>query len=163
MAKKHKDSDVESRLTSARRNVEILKVQLDEDIDVVNEMSYTDAELDKLLRKLPVVMFHQSQKVVLAFIDWKDAKRKVKKEFALSMMEANTKKDKLGLTSEADRRAWAQYRKNVELAEVEEIQAEAQYRMAEFHFQAYDNLYMAVKKMTDKRMAENAAQARATR
>jgi hypothetical protein len=108
-------------------------------------------------------MFHQSQKVVLAFIDWKDAKRKVKKEFALSMMEANTKKDKLGLTSEADRRAWAQYRKNVELAEVEEIQAEAQYRMAEFHFQAYDNLYMAVKKMTDKRMAENAAQARATR
>lgn len=162
MAKK-KDPEIEQRLISARKNVELLKVQMDEDIDVVNEMSYTDAELDRLLKRLPVVMFQQSQKIVLAFIDWKDAKRKVKKEFAMAMMEANTKKDKLGLTSEADRRAWAQYTRAVELAEVDEIQAEAAYRMADFHFQAYDNLYMAVKKMVDKRMAENAAQERANR
>lgn len=152
-----------NQLDAARRNVEILKVQLEEDIDVVNEMSYTDAELDKLLRRLPVIMFKQSQVVVLRFIDWKDAKRMVKKEFTLAMMEANTKKDKLGLTSEKDRTAWAQCRPNVEKAEINEIEAEAGYRMAEFHFQAYDNLYMAVKKMTDKRMAENAAQHRATR
>lgn len=159
MAKKK----VEDQLVQARKNVEILKVQMDEDIDVKNEMAYSDAELQRLLKRLPVVMFQASQRVVLKFIDFKDAKRRTKKEFALAMMQANTMKDKHGLTSEADRKAWAQNSKNVEAAEIAEIQAEAEYRMAEFHFNAYDNLYMAVKKMSDMRMAENAAQERANR
>jgi hypothetical protein len=51
MAKKHKDSEVESQTDQRTAQRRILKVQLDEDIDVVNEMSYTDAELDKLLRR----------------------------------------------------------------------------------------------------------------
>lgn len=154
---------VQDQLAQARQNVEVLKVQMDEDIDVKNEMAYSDEELQRLLRRLPVVMFQASQKVVLRFIDFKDAKRKVKKEFALAMMQANAMKEKEGLTAEADRRSWAQHQPNVEQAEIAEIQAEAEYRMAEFHFNAYDNLYMAVKKMADMRMAENAAQARANR
>lgn len=154
---------VEDQLTQARKNVEILKVQMEDDIDVKNEMSYTDEELQRLLRRLPVVMFQASQKVVLKFIDFKDAKRRTKKEFALAMMQANAVKDQEGLTAEADRRSWAQHQPNVEEAEVAEIQAEAEYRMAEFHFNAYDNLYMAVKKMADMRMAENKAQERANR
>lgn len=156
-------SDISDQLTEARKNVELLKVQLDEDIDVTNEMSYSDEELQRLLRRLPVVMFQASQKVVMKFIDFKDAKRRTKKEMAIAMMQANAQKDTEGLTAEADRRAWAQRQANVEEAEIDEIQAEAEYRMAEFHFNAYDNLYMAVKKMTDMRMAENAAQARANR
>lgn len=160
MAKK---PDVTDQLTKARENVELLKVQLDEDIDVTNEMAYSDEELQRLLRRLPVVMFQASQKVVMKFIDFKDAKRRTKKEMAIAMMQANAQKDTEGLTAEADRRAWAQRQPNVEEAEIDEIQAEAEYRMAEFHFNAYDNLYMAVKKMTDMRMAENAAQARANR
>lgn len=160
MAKKPK---IDDQLAEARKNVEILKVQMEDDIDVKNEMSYSDEELQRLLRRLPVVMFQASQKVVLRFIDFKDAKRRVKKEMALAMMQANAVKETEGLTAENDRRSWAQRQKNVEEAEIAEIQAEAEYRMAEFHFNAYDNLYMAVKKMADMRMAENAAQARANR
>ena len=160
MAKK---PDVTEQLAEARKNVELLKVQMDDDIDVTNEMAYTDEELQRLLRRLPVVMFQASQKVVLKFIDFKDAKRRTKKELAIAMMQANAMKDQEGLTAEADRKAWAQNQPNVEAADIAEIQAEAEYRMAEFHFNAYDNLYMAVKKMTDMRMAENAAQARANR
>jgi hypothetical protein len=159
MAKKK----IDDQLAIARKNVEVLKVQLEEDIDITNEMSYTDQELQRLLKRLPVVMFQASQRVVLKFIDFKDAKRTVKKEFAVAMMQANALKDTNGLTSEKDRSAWAQNQPNVDKAEVAVIQAEAEYRMAEFHFNAYDNLYMAVKKMTDMRMAENAAQERANR
>jgi len=158
-----KKNQIEDGLAIARKNVEMLKVQMNDDIDVANEMAYSDAELQRLLKRLPVVMFQASQKVVLKFIDFKDAKRLVKKEMAIAMMNANARKDKDGLTAESDRKAWAQRQANVEKAEVAEIQAEAEYRMAEFHFQAYDNLYMAVKKMADMRMAENAAQERANR
>lgn len=158
MAKK-----IDDQLEIARKNVEVLKVQLEEDIDVANEMAYSDQELQRLLRRLPVVMFQASQRVVLKFIDFKDAKRNVKKELAIAMMKANALRDKEGLTSEKDRSAWAQNQPNVDAAEIAVIQAEAEYRMAEFHFNAYDNLYMAVKKMTDMRMAENAAQERANR
>lgn len=160
MAKKPK---IDDQLAEARRNVEILKVQMEDDIDVKNEMSYSDEELQRLLRRLPVVMFQASQKVVLRFIDFKDAKRNVKKEMALAMMQANAMKDSENLSAEADRKAYAQNSAVVEKAEIAEIQAEAEYRMAEFHFQAYDNLYMAVKKMADMRMAENKAQERANR
>lgn len=160
--KKNKDA-IEVQLDDARRNIEVLKVQMNDDIDVQNEMSYTDDEIKKLLRRLPVVMFQASQKVVLKFIDFKDAQRRVKKELAISMMQANTMKDAEGLTSAEDRKAWAQNSRNVEQAEIALINTEAEYRMADFHFKAYDNLYMAVKKIADMRMAENAAQDRANR
>lgn len=154
-------NEVDKQLQVARQNVEVLKIQLEQDIDVGNEMAYSDEELKRLLKRLPVVMFQASQKVVLKFIDFKEAKRRVKKELAIAMMKANAQKETL--SSADDRKAWAQDQKNVEKAEVELIQAEAEYRMAEFHFNAYDNLYMAVKKMVEMRMAENAAQERANR
>lgn len=156
-------ADIQAQLKQARANVELLKVQMDDDIDVQNEMAYSDQELQRLLTKLPKIQFQAAQRQILKFIDWKDAKRTVKKEMAIQMMKANTMKDKHGLTAEADRRAWAQNTSAVEKAEINEIQTEAEYRMAEFHFQAYDNLYMAVKKMADMRMAENKAQERANR
>jgi hypothetical protein len=156
-----KKPDVTDQLVEARKNIEVLKVQMDDDIDVTNELAYSDEQLKRLATKLPRIMFQASQSTVLKFIDFKDAKRKVKKELALAMMQANQMKDEL--SSAEDRKAWAQNADNVEKAEIDLIQAEAEFRMAEFHFQAYDNLYMAVKKMIDMRMAENAAQERANR
>jgi len=43
------------------------------------------------------------------------------------------------------------------------INAEAEYKMAEFHLAAYDNLYMAVKKLVEMRIEQNRAQANADR
>jgi hypothetical protein len=93
-------------------------------------------------------------------IDFKDAKRKLKKEQAIAMMQAQAKPE---LTAADDRKAWAYDRKNVEDAEIDLINAEAAYKMAEFHLAAYDNLYMAIKKLVEMRIEQNRAQANAER
>lgn len=155
-----KRSDAEQRLAKSRQEVNDLKIALESDISTADALPYTDQEIQILLKKLPVVMFRASQTEVLKMIDLKDAKRKLKKEQAIAMMQANTKKD---LTAADDRKAWAYTQKNVEEAEIALIEAEAASKMAELHFAAYDNLYMAVKKLVEFRIAQNAAQANADR
>lgn len=155
-----KTSDAEKKLDAARQHIQALKVTLEHDTDVANELAYSDEEIQKLLRKLPVVMFHAAQAVVLKLIDYKEAKRKLSKEKAIAMMKANAKKE---LTASKDREAWAYDQSNVEDAEIDLINAEAEYKMAEFHMAAYDNLYMAIKKLVEMRIAQNAAQNNADR
>jgi len=155
-----KRSDAESRLEASRKQVRDLKITLEHDTNPADVLPYSDDEIQRLLRKLPVVMFHASQSVVLKLIDFKEAKRKLKKEQAIAMMQANHRAD---LTAADDRKAWAYSQKNVENAEIELINAEAEAKMAEFHFAAYDNLYMAIKKLVEMRIAQNAAQDNADR
>lgn len=155
-----KRSDAEKKLEVARGNISALKIQLEHDTDVSNELAYTDEEIEKLLKKLPVVMFHAAQSVVIKLIDFKEAKRKLKKEQAIAMMKAQHVP---ALTAADDRKAWAYDQKNVEDAELDLINAEAEYKMAEFHLAAYDNLYMAIKKLVEMRIEQNRAQANATR
>ena len=155
-----KQSDASKKLDEARKQITALKVTLEHDTDVTNELAYSDQEIEKLLRKLPVVMFHAAQQVVIKMIDFKDAKRKLKKEQAIAMMQAQQKPE---LTAADDRKAWAYDRKNVEDAEIDLINAEAAYKMAEFHMAAYDNLYMAIKKLVEMRIEQNRAQANAER
>lgn len=155
-----KRSDAESKLEKSRQQVRDLKVTLENDTNVANELAYSDEEIQKLLKKLPVVMFKASQSEVIAMIDFKEAKRKLKHEQAVAMMQANHKKD---LTAADDRKAWAYTQKNVEHAEIDLINAEAAYKMAEFHYAAYDNLYMAIKKLVELRIAQNSAQNQADR
>lgn len=155
-----KRSDAKSKLEISRQQIRDLKIQLEHDTDVSDALPYTDDEIQRLLRKMPVVMFHASQSVVLKLIDFKEAKRKLKKEQAIAMMQANHKKD---LGAAEDRKAWAYTQKNVEAAEIDLINAEAEAKMAEFHYNAYDNLYMAIKKLVEMRIAQNAAQSNADR
>lgn len=155
-----KNNDPLKKLDQAKKQITALKIQLEHDTDVANEMAYTDEEIQKLLKKLPVVMFHAAQAVVIKLIDFKEAKRRLKKEHAIAMMKAQNKKD---LSAAEDRKAWANDQKNVENAEIDLINAEAEYKMAEFHMAAYDNLYMAIKKLVEMRIAQNAAQDNADR
>jgi len=155
-----KTSEAKKRLDAARKNITDLKIQLEHDTNVANELAYSDQEIEKLLKKLPVVMFHAAQQVVIKLIDFKEAKRKLKKEQAIAMMKAQAKSE---LTAADDRKAWAYDQKNVENAEIDLINAEAEYKMAEFHLAAYDNLYMAVKKLVEMRIEQNRAQANADR
>lgn len=150
----------EQSIEVVRRQIITLKQQLEADIDVADELSYTDEEIEKLLKKLPVVMFHAAQSVVLRLIDYKEAKRRLKKELAVQMMKANQRKT---LTAADDRKAWAQRQPAVEREEVGVINCEAELKMAEFHYTAYDNLYMAIKKLSDMRIEQNRAQERANR
>lgn len=152
--------EAEAKLKKARNQISDLKIALEHDTDVSNELAYTDEEIQKLLRKLPVVMFTAAQQVVLKLIDYKEAKRRLKKEQAIAMMKAQHKPD---LTAAEDRKAWAYDQSNVENAELDLINAEAEYKMAEFHMAAYDNLYMAIKKLVEMRIEQNRAQDRAER
>lgn len=155
-----KRSEAKNKLEISRQQVRDLKITLEHDTDPKDTLPYTDDEIQRLLRKLPVVMFHASQSVVLKLIDFKEAKRKLKKEQAIAMMQANHKKE---LTAAEDRKAWAYNQKNVEDAEIDLINAEAESKMAEYHFDSYDNLYMAIKKLVEMRIAQNAAQSNADR
>lgn len=150
----------EQDIEVVKRQIVTLKQQLEADIDVADELRYTDEEIEKLLKKLPVVMFHAAQSVVLRLIDAKEAKRRLKKELAVQMMKANLRKT---LTAADDRKAWAQRQPAVERAEIAVINTEAELKMAEFHYTAYDNLYMAIKKLTEMRIEQNRAQERANR
>ena len=150
----------EQSIEVVKRQIVTLKQQLETDIDVADELRYTDEEIEKLLKKLPVVMFHAAQSVVLRLIDYKEAKRRLKKELAVQMMKANLRKT---LTAADDRKAWAQRQPAVEREEVAVINCEAELKMAEFHYTAYDNLYMAIKKLSEMRIEQNRAQERANR
>lgn len=147
-------------IEQVKMEIRNLRYEVEEDITITNEIKYTDDEIEILLRKLPVAQFQAAQTIVLRLIDYKEARRRLKKEFAIQMIKANAK-DKL--TSAADRKAWAENTNTVEKAEIELINAEAQYKIAEFRFDMLDNLYLAVKKMVIMRTSQNEAEERATR
>lgn len=134
-----------------------LKYEVQDDIDIKNELKYTDEEIEKLLRKLPVVMFQAAQTIVLRLMDYKEAKRRLKKEFAVQMMKANHDKK---LTAAPDRKAWAENTKQFEQAEIAVINAEAEYKIAEFRLEMLENLYLGVKKMVVMRTAQAEAEDR---
>lgn len=148
----------EKALAFTKQQIRDLKNTLDTDIDISDELSYTDEQIEKLLKKLPVVMFQAAQNVVLRLIELKEGKRRLKKTMAQQMMIARANKD---LTAAPDRRAWAESSQEAEDAEIVVINAEAEYKMAEFHYQAYDNLYTAIKKLSSMRIEQNKAQERA--
>lgn len=150
----------ETSIDKVKAEIRDLKTEVESEIDVTNEVKYTDEEIERLLRKLPVVMFQAAQTIVLRLMDFKEAKRKQKKVLALQIMKANARKE---LTSATDRKAWAENTKDFEKAEIEVINAEAQYKIAEYRFEMLDNLYMGVKKLIIMRTAQNDAEERYSR
>lgn len=151
-------SDNEKALALTKREIEALKQTLDTDINIEDEIAYTDDQIERLLKKLPVVMYDAAQRIVLRLIEFKEAKRRLKKTLAMEMMKARQDPK---LTAAGDRKAVAENSQAVEDAEIVLINAEAEYRIAEFHYQAYDNLYTAVKKLSSMRTEQIKAQERA--
>lgn len=153
-------SDVnEKALAITKQEITALKQYMESDIDVSDEIAYTDEQIERLLKKLPVVMFTAAQNVVLKLIELKEAKRRLKKTFAVEMMKA---RQDATLTAVGDRKAVAEGSQEVEDAEIVLINAEAEFKMAEFHYEAYDNLYTAIKKLSTMRIEQNKAQDRAS-
>lgn len=145
------------KIALTKREITSLKQSLEADINVKDEIKYTDEEIEKLLKKLPVVMYQAAEVIVLRLIDYKEAKRVLRKTMAMQLMTANQNPE---LTAAPDRRAWAENRPEVENAEIDLINAEAEYKIAEFHYEAYDNLYNAIKKLSSMRIEQNKAQQR---
>lgn len=150
----------EKLLALTKREITALKQTLDTDIDVGNEIAYTDEQIERLLKKLPVVMYDAAQRIVVRLIEFKEAKRRLKKTIAMEMMKARNDPK---LTAVGDRKAVAENSQPVEDAEIVLINAEAEYRIAELHYDAYDNLFTAIKKLSAMRIEQNRAQDAANR
>ncbi|MBI5117608.1 hypothetical protein HZA56_14115 [Candidatus Poribacteria bacterium] len=152
--------DNEKMLAVTRKEIESLRQSVDSDIDIDSEITYTDEQIEKLLKKLPVVMYHAAEQIVLRLMEFKESKRRLKKTLSNEMMKARLDAT---LTAVGDRKAAAENSQAVEDAEIVLINAEAEYRMAEYRYDSYDNLYTAVKKLSAMRIEQNKAQERADR
>ena len=152
--------NIDNKLALTKKEITALKQTLENDLDTENEITYTDEQIERLLKKLPVVMFSAAQQIVLKLIEFKDAKRKLKKTIAQQTMIAQNDPD---LPAANDRKAWADNRPEVEAAEIDLINAEAEYKMAELHYEAYDNLFTAIKKLSAMRIEQNKSQDRFNR
>lgn len=150
----------EKAIALTKREIQSLKQNLEADLDIDEEIAYTDEQIEKLLKKLPVVMYDAAVNVVSRMIEYKESKRRLRKVMAMEMMKARQNPD---LTAAPDRKAVAENTQAVEDAEIVVINAEAEYKMAEFHLGAYDNLFTAIKKLSNMRIERNKAEAAANR
>lgn len=150
----------EKSLAIMRKDIEAMRQSLDADIDVEDEIPYTDDKIERLLKKLPVVMYHAAEQIVLRLAEYKEAKRRLKKTLGNEMAIARLNPL---LTAVGDRKAAAENSQIVEDEEINVINAEANYRMAEYRYTAYDNLYTAIKKLSQMRIERNKAERDANR
>lgn len=128
-----------------------VKMALREGVEVEEIDRYTIDQVETLLKKLPRTKFMAAQEVANKLILFKEAKRNLKKVQAQQMMIANANP---ALTAAPDRKAAADNSDEVEMAEIQLIDAEAQMKMAEFLHEAHDDLFTAVKKIAAIKIAQ---------
>jgi hypothetical protein len=133
-----------------------LRKEFAEESDPSGE-TWTEYEIQQLLKKIPIAMYNQGDKVVQAMIELKMAKQNIRKIFTTKVLEANYDAD---LKSATERKAWAENSPEYLKAEEEQIIAEGNYKAAELHLAAYDNLFTAVKKASSLVELQNRAQFR---
>jgi len=129
-------------LIKQRADLIKLKEEFDQE-SLPDGQRWNEDDIMSLLRKLPVAIFNQGNKVVETMVVMKLAKQEVRKVFTKKLLEANYDPD---LKAANERKAWAENQSEYLEAEEKLIMAEGSYKAAELHYQAYDNLYTAVKK-----------------
>lgn len=127
-----------------KQHAELVKLKEEFDQEAMPDgQRWNEDEIMSLLRKLPVAIFNQGNKVVETMVAMKLAKQEVRKIFTQKLLEANYDAD---LKAANERKAWAENQPEYLKAEADLIMAEGAYKAAELHYNAYDNLYTAVKK-----------------
>lgn len=133
---------MEDELTKQRNELAKLKLEFEQET-LPDGQRWNEDEIMSLLRKLPVAMYNQGNKVVESMVAMKLAKQKVRKVFTEKLLQANYDAD---LKAANERKAWAENQPDYLSAEEELIMAEGAYKAAELHYTAYESLYTAVKK-----------------
>lgn len=133
---------MENELTEQRNALIKLKEEFDQEA-MPDGQRWNEEEIMSLLRKLPVAIFNQGNKVVETMVAMKLAKQEVRKIYTSKLLQANYDAD---LKAANERKAWAENQPDYLEAETKLILAEGAYKAAELHYNAYDNLYTAVKK-----------------
>ena len=147
---------MENKLSNQRKEMEILKQKFIDET-VADGIPYTQEEIASLIRKIPIATFNQGTLVAQSMVDYKEAKRNLKKVYNTKLLEANYDQD---LKSAGERKAWAENSKEYEDAEIELIIADGNYKAADLHYKAYENLFTAVKKAASLIEDQNKAASR---
>lgn len=143
-------------LTKQKAELEKLKQEFDQEA-LPDSQRWNEEEIMSLLRKLPVAIFNQGNRVVEKMVEMKMAKQKLRKVYAVKLLEANYDPD---LKAANERKAWTENQPDYLEAESELIIAEGAYKAAELHYTAYENLYTAVKKASSIVTNQNLNQTR---
>lgn len=130
------------------------ELELLEGVEVGQVDLYTDEEIKTLLKRLPRTKYKYAEDVANALITFRDAKRELDKVKA--QMHLRARQD-AKLTSDGDRKAWAQSQPETEAAEIALINAEAEFKMAEMRYEAYDDLFNAVRKLANMQIEKDQA------
>jgi len=147
---------MENKLATQRKQLEELKQKFIDET-VADGIPYTQQQVEVLITKIPIAIFNQGTALTQAMVDYKEAKRNLKKIYNMKLIEANYDED---LKSAGERKAWAENHKETQEAEEDLIIAEGNYKAAELHYKAYENLFTAVKKMATLIEDQNKAASR---
>lgn len=113
----------------------------------VKPKQFDTATIATMISALPQRKWNAAQAVVHATIAKKQADNQLKVVKALKMATASAKREDFSLPNVADRVAWVDNQKDVQFAEVEAINAEAELTAAKLGYECLDDLFTAGKKI----------------
>jgi hypothetical protein len=102
-----------------------------------------------MISAIPERKWNAAQGVVNATIAKKDADNRLKAVKATKMLEASYNRDKEGLTAAEDRKAYVENHQDVQSAEIDSINADAELLAAKLAYECLDDLFTAGKKIMD--------------
>lgn len=147
---------MDNKLATQRKQLEELKQKFIDET-TASGIQYTEQEVRLLIKQIPIAIFNQGNKLVETMTEFKDAKRNLKRVYSQKLLEANYDEE---LKSAGERKAWAENHKEYQEAEENLIILEGNYKAAELHYKAYENLFTAVKKIASLIEDQNKAASR---
>ena len=138
-----------------KQELELFKLDMDKLINI-KPKQFEVAQVAHMVTAIPERKWNSAQAVVNGTIAHKDAKAKLKRIKAQKQLEANANKETYG--SAEDRKAYTENSREVQSAEVDLINAEAELLSAKLAYECLDDLYNAGKKIMSYLLAQNKAE-----
>lgn len=113
----------------------------------VKPKQFETLQVATMITNLPERKWNAAQAVVNNTIAKKDADNKVKVAKATAGLVASASKTSLGLTSATDRAAWVDSQQDVQDAEIDAINADAELLASKLAYECLDDLFTAGKRI----------------
>lgn len=115
----------------------------------IKPKQFDTARIATMISALPERKWNAAQAVILNTIAKKDADQKLKTAKAIELLSATKNKESSGLTDIASRQAHVDRQDNIQMLEIDTINAEAELLAAKLAFDCLDDLYNAGKKIME--------------
>lgn len=121
---------------------------------------FTEADVGRFLATLPRTKYEYGVEALNALDTWVEKKEARKRKDGELRMKAKAVQETEGLTSDGDRKAWVANHEEMKMALDEERQAEIDYKLADLKYTYLDDLFIAVRKASNRYEKMEADQAR---